>query len=148
MACMLVAEMAQTAAAQGRTLADELDALYARYGCMENRLLNFDIAGAVPMETMRAVMERLRKSPVEMLAGSAVSTSKDYAQGIEGLPVSDVLSFATADGKKALVRPSGTEPKVKVYLSARAASHEAAGEALDAMEREWRARIAQEEAHA
>ena len=141
MACMLVAEMAQTAAAQGRTLADELDALYARYGCMENRLLSFDIAGAVPMETMRAVMAGLRKAPVETLAGSAVAAVKDYTQGVDGLPVSDVLSYATADGKKALVRPSGTEPKVKVYLSARAGTHEAARAALDAMECEWSTRI-------
>lgn len=106
MACMLVAEMAQTAAAQGRTLADELDALYACYGCMENRLLNFDIAGAVPMETMRAVMAGLRAEPVTALAGSAVTAVKDYTQGVDGLPRSDVLSYATADGKKALVRPS------------------------------------------
>lgn len=141
MACMLVAEMAQTAAAQGRTLADELDALYARYGCMENRLLNFDIAGAVPMEQMRAVMAGLRAAPVQSLAGSAVTAVKDYTQGVDGLPVSNVLSFATEDGKKALVRPSGTEPKVKVYLSARADTHEAARAALDAMEGEWRTRI-------
>ena len=147
MACMLVAEMAQTAAAQGRTLADELDALYARYGVMKNRLLNFDIEGAVPMEAMRAVMAGLRAEPVALLAGSAVTAVKDYARGVDGLPVSDVLSFATADGKKALVRPSGTEPKVKVYLSAREAAHEAACDALDAMEREWRARI-QEGSHA
>ena len=141
MACMLVAEMAQTAAAQGRTLADELDALYACYGCMENRLLNFDIAGAVPMEQMRAVMAGLRAAPVQSLAGSAVTAVKDYTQGVDGLPVSNVLSFATEDGKKALVRPSGTEPKVKVYLSARADTHEAARAALDAMEGEWRERI-------
>ena len=144
MACMLVAEMAQTAAAQGRTLADELDALYARYGCMENRLLSFDIAGAVPMDAMRAVMAGLRKAPVEALAGSAVTVVKDYEQGVDGLPGSDVLSFATSDGKKALVRPSGTEPKVKVYLSARAGTHEAARDALDAMERAWRARIGED----
>lgn len=147
MACMLVAEMAQTAAAQGHTLADELDALYERYGCMENRLLNFDIAGAVPMETMRAVMAGLRKAPAQMLAGSVVTAVKDYTQGVDGLPRSDVLSFATADGKKALVRPSGTEPKVKVYLSARAGTHEAARHALDVMEREWRVRI-EEGSHA
>ena len=147
MACMLVAEMAQTAAAQGRTLADELDALYARYGCMQNRLLNFDIEGAVPMEAMRAVMAGLREKPVSLLAGSAVTAVKDYAQGADGLPRSDVLSYASADGRKALVRPSGTEPKVKVYLSAKADTDEAACAALDAMEREWRARI-QEGGHA
>ena len=147
MACMLVAEMAQTAAAQGRTLADELDALYARYGCMQNRLLNFDIEGAVPMEAMRAVMAGLREKPVSLLAGSAVTAVKDYAQGANGLPQSDVLSYASADGRKAIVRPSGTEPKVKVYLSAKAETDEAACAALDAMEREWRARI-QEGGHA
>ena len=114
---------------------------------MENRLLNFDIAGAVPMETMRAVMAGLRAEPVTALAGSAVTAVKDYTQGVDGLPRSDVLSYATADGKKVLVRPSGTEPKVKVYLSAKADTDEAACAALDAMEREWRARI-QEGGHA
>lgn len=141
MACMLVAEMAQSAAAQGRTLADELAALYAKYGCMENRLLSFDIAGTVPMERMRAVMARLRAQPMGRLAGSDVTAVKDYVAGIEGLPASNVLSYATADGKKAIVRPSGTEPKVKVYLSARAQTQEAVQASLDGMEREWRSRI-------
>ena len=141
MACMLVAEMAQAAADAKRTLADELDALYARYGCMENRLLSFDIAGAVPMEQMQAVMARLRAEPAAMLAGSRVIAAKDYAGGLEGLPRSDVLSYATEDGKKAIVRPSGTEPKVKVYLSAHADTRAGARAALDVMEREWNARI-------
>ena len=133
MACMLVAEMAQTAAAQGRTLADELDAFYAKYGMMENRLLNFDIGGAQPMAVMAATMASMRAAPPASLAGSPVTAAKDYAGGIEGLPKSNVLSYATADGKKAIVRPSGTEPKVKVYLSARAASHGEADALLDAM---------------
>ncbi|HIU15133.1 MAG TPA: phospho-sugar mutase [Candidatus Ventricola intestinavium] len=145
MACMLVAEMAQAAADAKRTLADELDALYARYGCMENRLLSFDIAGAVPMEQMQAVMARLRAEPAAMLAGSRVIAAKDYAGGLEGLPRSDVLSYATEDGKKAIVRPSGTEPKVKVYLSAHADTRAGARAALDVMEREWNARIMGEE---
>lgn len=114
---------------------------------MENRLLNFDIAGAVPMETMRAVMAGLRAEPVTALAGSAVTAVKDYTQGVDGLPRSDVLSYATADGKKVLVRPSGTEPKVKVYLSAKAGTHEQARAWLDAMERAWQERIHREEAH-
>lgn len=138
MACMLVTEMAQSAAAQGRTLADELDALYAAYGHMENRLLNFDIAGAVPMERMKQVMASLRANPVRSLAGSAVAVFKDYSEGIEGLPASDVLSYATDDGRKAIVRPSGTEPKVKVYLSVRAPSRDAARSALDQMEAQLR----------
>jgi len=138
MACMLVTEMAQSAAAQGRTLADEIDALYAAYGHMENRLLNFDIAGAVPMERMKQVMAALRSDPVKALAGSPVTAVKDYSAGIEGLPKSNVLSYATDDGLKAIVRPSGTEPKVKVYLSVRASSREAARSALDQMEAQMR----------
>ena len=144
MACMLVAEMAQSAAAQGRTLADELDAFYAKYGMMENRLLNFDIAGAQPMQVMGATMAAMRSHPLAFLAGSAVETVKDYAGGIEGLPKSNVLSYATSDGKKAIVRPSGTEPKVKVYLSARAADKAGAEAALDAMTAEMTEAIRKE----
>lgn len=141
MGSMLVAEMAQCAAAEGRTLAEEMEHLYETYGFMENRLLNFDIAGAQPMKEMARVMASMREEPVRTLAGSPVETAKDYRDGIEGLPASDVLSYQTADGRKAIVRPSGTEPKVKVYLSARAATRAEAEEALNRMEAEMNGRI-------
>ncbi|MFR5853897.1 MAG: hypothetical protein ACLUE8_05950 [Lachnospiraceae bacterium] len=141
MGSMLVAEMAQCAAAEGCTLAEEMERLYETYGFMENRLLNFDIAGAEPMKEMARVMASLRAEPLSSLAGSPVETVKDYAPGIEGLPKSDVLSYQTADGKKAIVRPSGTEPKVKVYLSARAASRAEAEAALNRMEAEINERV-------
>ena len=141
MGSMLVAEMAQCAAAEGRTLAGEMERLYETYGFMENRLLNFDIAGAEPMKEMARVMASLRAEPLSSLSGSPVETVKDYAPGIEGLPKSDVLSYQTADGKKAIVRPSGTEPKVKVYLSARAASRAEAEAALNRMEAEINERV-------
>lgn len=136
MACMLVAEMAQTYAEQGTTLKEAMDRLYARYGYMENRLLNFDIAGAVPMEEMRRVMETLREEPIAHLAGTPVTVYKDYSAGIDALPESDVLSYATESGLKAIVRPSGTEPKVKVYLSARSEDRDSAQALLDAMAEE------------
>ena len=145
MATMLVAELAQCAAAEGRTLADELDDLYERYGHMENRLLNFDIAGALPMQEMRRVMASLRETPVQTLCGRPVARALDYAQGVDGLPKSDVLSYATDDGLKAIVRPSGTEPKVKVYLSARAATRGEAAALLDGMESALTRRIAGKE---
>ena len=78
----------------------------------------------------------MRLSPITVLDHSPVTTVKDYAQGIEGLPKSNVLTYASADGKKAIVRPSGTEPKVKVYLSVRAASRDQARASLDEMEKE------------
>ena len=111
MGSMLVAEMAQCAAAEGRTLAEEMERLYETYGFMENRLLNFDIAGAEPMKEMARVMTSMRSEPLRTLAGSPVETVKDYAPGIEGLPKSDVLSYQTADGKKAIVRPPAPTPR-------------------------------------
>lgn len=133
MAAMLVCELAQCAAAEGKSLADLLAALYACYGRMGTRLLNFDIAGADPMAEMRRSMEALRGNPPQTLAGLSIEAVKDYLSGADGLPPSDVLAYVNARGK-AIVRPSGTEPKVKVYLFALGATEAETGVMLDAME--------------
>lgn len=122
MACMLVCEMAQAYAAAGQTLWDGLQALYARHGYMENALLSFDITGDLPMAEMAEKMKQLRANPPAFLDGSPIETIKDYSQGINGLPKSNVLSYQTNDGLKAIVRPSGTEPKIKLYLSVKAST--------------------------
>ncbi len=119
MAAMLVAEAAQACAAQGLTLLDRVRTIYNTYGIMVNRLLNFDIQGADPMRVMGEAMSRLRLHPPALLGESPVTVIRDYLPGLVGLPPSDVLSYESADGCKAIVRPSGTEPKVKVYLSVR-----------------------------
>jgi len=141
MTCMLVAEMAQYYLGSGKSLAQVLNELYARYGYMGTRLLSYDIAGVMPMEKMTQVMREMRENSVQMLDGSEVTWKKDYFLGIDGLPKSNALSFATADGKKVIVRPSGTEPKIKVYLSARAASQQEATRMLDDMEKDMNSRI-------
>ncbi len=133
MACMLVCEMTQACKRAGLTVWDSLCRLYETYGFMGTALLNFDIEGALPMEEMERVMVNMRSNPPAELAGKPVTTVKDYAGGIEGLPKSNVLSYATGDGCKAIVRPSGTEPKVKVYLSAKVANREAAEALLQQM---------------
>lgn len=130
MACMLVCEMAQACAARGMSVWQELQTLYARYGYIGTALMNFDIEGALPMQEMAATMARLRAEPIKRLAGSDVKSVKDYLEGIDGLPKSNVLVFE-ADGVKAIVRPSGTEPKVKVYLSAKAANAENAQKLIE-----------------
>lgn len=130
MACMLVCEMAQACAARGTSVWQELQALYARYGFIGTALMNFDIAGALPMQEMAATMARLRAQPIKTLAGSTVKTVKDYLNGLNGLPKSNVLVYE-AEGVKAIVRPSGTEPKVKVYLSAKADSSENAQKLIE-----------------
>ncbi|HNW85937.1 MAG TPA: phospho-sugar mutase [Candidatus Limiplasma sp.] len=137
MAAMLVCELAQFAAGEGKTLLDLLASLYARYGRMGTRLLNFDIAGADPMAEMRRSMETLRAQPPALLAGQPIAARKDYLNGVDGLPASDVLAYANACGK-AIVRPSGTEPKVKVYLSAQGATEAQTEAMLDLMEADAR----------
>lgn len=137
MAAMLVCELAQSAAAEGKSLADLLTALYAHYGRMGTRLLNFDIAGADPMAEMRRSMETLRNQPPETLAGLPIAAVKDYLREADDLPSSDVLAYTNARGK-AIVRPSGTEPKVKVYLSAPGTTEAETDSALDAMEADAR----------
>lgn len=133
MACMLVCEMAQAFKARGLSLWEALERLYQTYGYMADALLNFEIAGALPMREMEAAMSRLRAQPPKMLAGMPVAGIKDYAEGLNGLPASNVLSYETRDGLKAIVRPSGTEPKVKIYLSALGKSRAEAEAAIERM---------------
>ena len=135
MACMLVCEMAQSLKKQGTSVWEKLCDLYARHGYLGTRLLNFDITGALPMVEMAATMQRMRTQPLKELAGKPVTAVKDYLTGIDGLPESNVLVYE-ADGLKAIVRPSGTEPKVKVYLFAKAADQNGSAALLDTLERE------------
>lgn len=137
MACMLVCEMAQACKARGITLWEALQSLYAKRGYLETRLLSFDIAGTLPMQEMAAAMCRLRQAAPQSLAGHAVTQVKDYQNGIDGLPKSNVLVYV-AGGLKAVVRPSGTEPKIKVYLFAKAESPDASTALLNALETDVR----------
>ncbi len=136
MACMLVAEMAQAYAAEGKTLAQAMDALYADFGYLSSRLLSFDIREQLPMEAMADAMKRLRAHPPEVLGYGPVCYVRDYLPGISGLPPSDVLCFGNAAGAKAVVRPSGTEPKMKVYLSAKGKNTGDVEQLLDRMARQ------------
>ena len=140
MACMLVCEMAQALKSRGLSVWEHLCALYARHGYLGTRLLNFDITGALPMVEMAQTMERMRQNPIAELAGRKVTGVKDYLKGIDGLPVSDVLVYEAED-LKAIVRPSGTEPKVKVYLFARAPMQSLSAGLLDTLQKEISALI-------
>ena len=135
MACMLVCEMAQALKAQGASVWEKLCALYQKHGYLGTRLLNFDIAGALPMQEMAATMQRMRTQPLCQLAGRAVTQVKDYLTGVDGLPLSNVLVYE-AENLKAIVRPSGTEPKVKVYLFATAPDSAQSAALLDQLEKE------------
>lgn len=118
-ASMLCCEMTAWYKAMGMTLAQAMDALYEKHGYFRNDLASFTFEGAEGMEKMAAIMEKLRTCPPEILGGNAVTKVVDYQTGIRGLPRSNVLEFQT-ESTKVLVRPSGTEPKIKLYLSVRA----------------------------
>ncbi len=120
-ASMLCCEMTAWYKARGMTLAQAMDALYMKYGCYRNDLASFTFEGAEGMQKMAAIMENLRVNSPKALDGKVVTKVVDYQAGVSGLPRSNVLEFQT-DSAKVLVRPSGTEPKVKVYLSARASN--------------------------
>ena len=123
-ASMLCCEMTAWYREQGMTLAQGMDALYAEHGCYRNDLGSFTYEGADGMAKMKSIMDTLRANPPKALAGKAVTKVVDYQTGegvVGNLPKSNVLEYQ-CEGSKILVRPSGTEPKIKVYLSSRAGS--------------------------
>ena len=123
-ASLLICEMTAFYKRQGKSLLDRLAELYAKYGFYRETLKTFVFEGASGKAQMDAIIARLAREGITLHEGE-VPLAKDYSGGIEGLPPSKVLSFT--DSKARLtVRPSGTEPKLKVYVSAKAPTAEAA----------------------
>ena len=131
-AALLVTEMAAHYRSRGMTLKDALDSLYERYGAFDEAVLNLTMDGVDGKERMAALMEKLRACPPKAFANETILTARDYKKGTitdlvsgtvteTGLPPSDVLYYTT-DHVVLVVRPSGTEPKVKVYFMARGES--------------------------
>ena len=116
-------------AAQGMTLLDALEALYEKYGHYAEKTLNLVMPGLEGMANMKALMASLRQTPPTQIAGTPVTLQQDYQDGTQRdtatgqtvameLVGSNVLSYVLADETTIVVRPSGTEPKIKVYLLA------------------------------
>ncbi len=118
-ATMLVAEMAAAYLAEGKTLEDVLDGIYSEYGRYFHRTVSFTYEGVAGAQKMKDVLAGVRKNPPRDIDGSAVVQSIDYMTQTQfDLPKSDVLSFKASDGSKLIIRPSGTEPLIKVYITA------------------------------
>ena len=123
-ASMLCCEMAAWYRKQGLSLADALDNLYRKHGFYCNDLASFTFEGAQGMDKMKGIMDNLRANAPEVLGQAPVTGVVDYQTGsgvLLPLPRSNVLEFQS-ETSKVLVRPSGTEPKVKIYLSSKAPS--------------------------
>ena len=126
-ASLILTEMAAWYAVQGMTLFDALEALYRKYGFYGEKTHNLVMPGLDGLEKMAALMKSLRTDPPTHIAGVEVLRRKDYTDGsvidcrtgektAMELSGSNVLRYELADGTAILVRPSGTEPKIKVYI--------------------------------
>ena len=113
----LIAEMFSYYKTRGISLLDKLDELYSTYGYAHNTLQSYTFEGASGFTKMQEIMSKIREEGIEDLAGVKVVKSLDYMEGLDGLPKSDVLKYYFEDGASVVIRPSGTEPKLKTYIS-------------------------------
>ena len=144
-ASMMICEMAAYyKKTQNKSLLDVMNDIYTEFGCYRNRLLNYEFKGQEGMNIMNGIMDGLRANPLTEIAGQKVVTASDYKlskqqnlmDGTEDeihLPKSNVLAYKLENGGSFIVRPSGTEPKIKVYTAA-VGTQEAADAMLDAFE--------------
>ncbi|GAA4175432.1 phospho-sugar mutase [Gryllotalpicola koreensis] len=117
--------------AAGRTVADQLEAIAAEIGHDASGQISLRVTD---LSERGRIMDRLRAEPPQTLAGSAVTSFDDPAAGVPGLPVDNILRILTADGSRVMIRPSGTEPKLKVYLDVRGGSKTDAAAKLAALD--------------
>ncbi|HFJ5897819.1 TPA: phospho-sugar mutase [Enterococcus faecium] len=130
-AAYLICEMFSYYKTQGISLLDKLNEIYTKYGYCLNTLHSFEFDGAAGFTKMQEIMVEFHKG-LDIIGGKKVIETLDYSKGLNGLPKSDVLKFMLEDNCSVVVRPSGTEPKLKTYISVSAENKEAA-EAMEAI---------------
>ena len=115
---MLICEMAAYYRSIGSSIKERLEAIYAKYGRYLNKVDSFEFPGLSGMDKMTGIMESLRKEPPKEIGGYKVVRVTDYKKPQEtGLPAANVLIYALEGGATVVVRPSGTEPKIKTYFT-------------------------------
>ncbi len=115
---MLICEMAAYYRSIGSSLKERLEEIYSQYGRYLNQVDSFEFPGLTGMDKMASIMESLRERPLEEISGIKVTKAVDYKKTEEtGLPAANVLIYILEDGATVIVRPSGTEPKIKTYFT-------------------------------
>lgn len=128
-ASMLICEMASYYKNQGKTLDDVMEEIYAKYGYFLDKLDSYTLKGIDGVERIQAIMKEMRESGASLFEG--IDKVNDYAPGLDGLPKADVLKFIFKDSSWIAIRPSGTEPKIKVYYSVRGENKNDASKVLE-----------------
>ena len=118
-AALVAAELAAKEKARGRSLLDRLDDLYVRFGVHASSQLSLRSEGQEGIAEFAAIMRRLRSEPPTELGGHRLGEVTDYLDGSDGIPPSDALAFELDGSIRVVVRPSGTEPKLKAYIEVR-----------------------------
>ena len=143
-ASMLICEMAAFYKTQGMNLVDVMNSLYDEFGYYSNVVESYTFEGAAGMEKMASIMDGLRSNPPKEIAGMPVVSISDYktstvtytdsspSERID-LPKSNVIAFSLENGNKVIVRPSGTEPKIKAYITAIGTDRQSADELAGVM---------------
>ncbi len=129
-AAMLICEMADFYKSKGMTLIDALNEIYKKYGCQREALKSIELEGIEGAQKIKDIMENLRNNPPKIIANTNLKSFSDYKLGIKNnadgsnsnlsLPKSNMLLFELDDNSWICVRPSGTEPKIKIYVGAAA----------------------------
>ena len=128
---LLISEMAAYYYDKNMTLYEGLQEVYKKYGYYREELQSITLKGIDGMEQIKSIMNTFRTSNIEEIAGIKVAELKDYSQGIDNLPKSDVLKFILEDNSWIAVRPSGTEPKIKFYYGCNGAEKEVVDNKLE-----------------
>jgi len=140
-ASLLICEMFAWYKSQRKSLIDVLDELYRAYGFYESRLLSFTFEGSSGFEKMNNLMDGLREQPPKEIEGYGVEKIVDYQSDPTGLPKSNVVRFFLSGGHEAVIRPSGTEPKLKAYLTAVGKDRAESSQAAVRLEKYFKDRI-------
>ena len=115
-ASLLIAEMAAYYYDKDMTLYEGLQAVYKKYGYYKEEIKAITLKGIDGMEQIKSIMHNFRTTNIERIADIKVCQIKDYSQDVDNLPKADVIKFILEDGSWIVIRPSGTEPKIKFYF--------------------------------
>lgn len=116
-ASLVIAEMVSEYKKKNKTLIDRLSELYFQFGTFEHKVYSYKFAGSEGADKMAELLADFRNNKPSKIASLAVVNTKDYLEGIDDLPKANVIVFELEDGVEVIVRPSGTEPLIKIYIT-------------------------------